>query len=312
LETECLILAAGHSARDIYSLLYERKVELQQKAFSIGVRIEHRQELVSAAQYGKAAGHPALGAANYRLSCQLPSGRSVYTFCMCPGGEVVAAASESGGVVTNGMSRFLRDGENANAALLASLTPADFGSGSSAGRGAVPAPMGKRRLSGWAAGIIPPRHSAWATFCWAARPMGPVLSGRRIRSACASVTLPAVLPAFAITALREAVPVFDRRLRGFADPDALLTGVETRSSAPVRIVRDESGQSSLRGLYPCGEGAGYAGGHTVRSRGRSAHRRKSFGENADSVKYCRQTQIVDIPTVKKVFRPTSFVQSQCD
>jgi uncharacterized FAD-dependent dehydrogenase len=259
LETECLILAAGHSARDVYSLLCERKVIMRPKPFSIGVRVEHRQALVSTAQYGKAAGHPALGAANYRLSYHLPSGRSVYTFCMCPGGEVVAAASESGGVVTNGMSRFLRDGENANAALLASLTPADFGS-------AHPL-AGVQFQRRWEEAAF---RLGGGDYTAPAQRMGDFLLGRPSNGAGAVrptyplglrfCDLAGCLPAFAITALREAVPVFDRRLRGFADPDALLTGVETRSSAPVRIVRDESGQSSLRGLYPCGEGAGYAGG----------------------------------------------------
>ncbi len=259
LETDCLILAAGHSARELYSLLCEKKAKLQPKPFSIGVRVEHRQALVNAAQYGKAAGHPALGAANYRLSCHLPTGRSVYTFCMCPGGEVVAAASESGGVVTNGMSRFFRDGENANAALLASLSPADFGS--------VHPLAGVWFQRQWEQAAF---RLGGGDYTAPAQRMGDFLLGRpSVGAGTVRPTYPlglrfcdlsGCLPAFAVAALREAVPVFDRRLRGFADPDALLTGVETRSSAPVRIVRDESGQSNLRGLYPCGEGAGYAGG----------------------------------------------------
>ncbi len=258
-ETDCLILAAGHSARDIFSLLHQKGVLIQPKPFSVGLRVEHRQALVSAAQYGSSAGHPALGAADYKLSCHLPSGRSVYTFCMCPGGEVVAAAREPGCLVTNGMSRFARDGENANAALLCSVTPADFGS--------------EHPLAGiefqrkWERAAF---LAGGGDYTAPAQRMGDFLRGRP-SAGPGSVRptyplglrwgdLEACLPGYAAAALREAVPAFDRRLRGFASPDALLTGVETRSSSPVRVVRDECGQASLRGLFPCGEGAGYAGG----------------------------------------------------
>ncbi|MDO9107968.1 MAG: FAD-binding protein [Coriobacteriia bacterium] len=259
LAAEMLILATGHSARDTFEMLAANGASLEQKPFSIGVRIEHDQRMVDRAQYGAAAKHPALGAADYKLSCHLPSGRSAYTFCMCPGGEVVAASSEEGGVVTNGMSRFARDGVNANSAFLVNVVPTDFGSDD---------PL---------AGVAFQRRWERAAFelggCDYRAPaqlLGDFLQGvgssagggveatypRRVRYG----DLSACLPQFALGALREAVPVFDRRLRGFAAADAVLTGVETRSSSPVRVLRDEAWQSNLRGVYPCGEGAGYAGG----------------------------------------------------
>ncbi len=256
---EALVLAMGHSARDTFELLHSRGARLAQKPFSIGVRIEHDRRMVDQAQYGSSAGHPALGAADYKLSCHLPSGRGVYTFCMCPGGWVVAAASEPGGVVTNGMSRYARECSNSNAAFLVSVMPEDFGGGH---------PL---------AGVHFQRHWERAAFelgggCFKApvQIMGDFLQGVP-SSAGGSVEptyprgveytdLTPCLPEFVITSLREAAPLFDRRMRGFATADAILTGVETRSSSPVRVVRDTSLQSNLRGIYPCGEGAGYAGG----------------------------------------------------
>ncbi|MDY0339671.1 MAG: FAD-dependent monooxygenase [Coriobacteriia bacterium] len=256
---EAVVIATGHSARDTFEMLYDLGATLVPKAFSLGVRIEHSQEMVDRSQYGGTAGHPALGAADYRLSCHLPSGRSVYTFCMCPGGEVVAAASEQGGVVTNGMSRFARDGANANAAFLVNVTPADF--------------CGDHPL----AGVAFQRRWERAAFELGGRDfhapgqllgdfMGGVASpgpGSVCPTYPLGVTytdLSRCLPAYVVAALREATPLFDRRLRGFSTPDAVLTGVETRSSSPVRVQRDEAMQSNLRGVYPCGEGAGYAGG----------------------------------------------------
>ncbi|NTW28920.1 MAG: FAD-dependent oxidoreductase [Coriobacteriia bacterium] len=256
---EVLILATGHSARDTFEMLHSRGANLAQKPFSIGVRIEHDQQMVNRAQYGSAAENPELGAADYKLSCHLPSGRSVYTFCMCPGGEVVAAASEPGGVVTNGMSRFARDGVNSNAAFLVNVTPPDF------------------RDDHPLAGIRFQRQWEQAAFELGGRDyrapaqlLGDFLPGT-ISSAAGGVQptyplgvryadLSQCLPEFVVSALREAAPLFDRRLRGFATADAVLTGVETRSSSPVRVLRDDSLQSNLRGVYPCGEGAGYAGG----------------------------------------------------
>lgn len=256
---QALILATGHSARDTFAMLHEAGATLAHKPFSIGVRVEHDQRAIDRSQYGSAAGHPALGAADYKLAAHLPSGRGVYTFCMCPGGYVMAAASEDGGVVTNGMSRFAREGANANAAFLVSVGPADFG-------GAHPL-----------AGVEFQRRWERAAFDLGGRDfrapaqlMGDFLRGQASSAPGAveptyprGVTwsdLSACLPEFVIESLREAAPLFDRKLRGFATPDAVLTGVETRSSSPVRVVRDESLQSNLRGVYPCGEGAGYAGG----------------------------------------------------
>lgn len=256
---EALILATGHSARDTFEMLHRNAAKLVHKAFSIGVRIEHDQHMVDRAQYGTACDHPALGAADYKLSCHLPSGRSVYTFCMCPGGEVVAATSEAGGVVTNGMSRFARDEANANSAFLVNVVPADFGDDH---------PL---------AGVHFQRRWEQAAFEMGGRDyrapaqlLGDFLQGVATSQPGAVAPsyplgvhftdLSRCLPAFAVSALREATPLFDRRLRGFATADAVLTGVETRSSSPVRVLRDDTWQSNLRGVYPCGEGAGYAGG----------------------------------------------------
>ena len=259
LETDTLILCAGHSARELFALLYEKGARLEQKPFSIGVRAEHPQLLINESQYGPFARHPALGAADYKLSAHLPGGRSGYTFCMCPGGEVAAAASEEGRLVVNGMSPFARDGRNANSAVLVNVTPADFESDH---------PL---------AGVAFQRRWEEAAFRLGggdyrapAQRLGDFLAGRPSEGGGSVVpTYPlgvrwcdvsGCLPDFAAAALREAFPLFDRKIRGFALPDAVLTGVETRSSSPVRILRDESGQSDLRGIYPCGEGAGYAGG----------------------------------------------------
>jgi len=256
---EVLILATGHSARDTFEMLHLRGATLAQKPFSIGVRIEHDQRMVDRAQYGSAAGHPALGAADYKLSCHLSSGRGVYTFCMCPGGWVVAAASEAGGVVTNGMSRFARDGANANSALLVSVSPGDFEDDH---------PLaGVRFQRRWENAAF---ELGGRDFRAPAQLMGDFLQG--VASSAAGEVQPTYplgveyadlslcLPDFAVSSLREAAPMFDRRLRGFATRDAVLTGVETRSSSPVRVQRDDTLQSNLRGVYPCGEGAGYAGG----------------------------------------------------
>lgn len=256
-----LVLAIGHSARDTFRTLHAMGVPMEPKAFSIGARIEHPQSMIDRSQYGSAAGHPALGAAEYKVNVTLPSGRGVYTFCMCPGGQVVAAASADETVVTNGMSLHARAGENANAALLVGITPADFGSND---------PLaGVAFQEKWEhAAFIAGGSNAHAP----AQKVGDLLADRP-STACGKVrpsyrpgvkwtTLRDCLPEFAYDSLREAIPQLDRRIKGFADPDAVLTGVETRSSSPVRILRDSLGQSALRGLYPTGEGAGYAGGIT--------------------------------------------------
>lgn len=256
---DALILAAGHSARDLFDLMYRKGAELQQKPFSMGVRCEHPQNLIDRAQYGTFAGHTALGAADYKLAVHLPGGRSVYSFCMCPGGYVVAAASEKGHLCVNGMSPFARDGENANAAVLCEVRPADFGSDH---------PLAGVELQRtWERAAF---LAGGGDYTAPAQLLGDFLAGRP-SEAGGSVkptyplgvkwgSLEGALPDYVLAALREAFPLFDRKLRGYAFPDAVLTGVETRSSSPVRILRDESGQSNLRGIFPCGEGAGYAGG----------------------------------------------------
>ena len=259
MEAEHLILAIGHSARDTFAMLAAAQVPMQAKAFSIGVRIEHPQSLIDFSQYGSAAGNPLLGAADYKLACHLPNGRSVYTFCMCPGGTVVAAASEVGGVVTNGMSNYDRSGRNANSALLVGITPKDFlGEGPLAGieyqrmfeqqayqlagqTYAAPAQLVKDFLQDKASSQL----GAWqATYLPGVIP----------------TDLSQCLPDFVVTSLRAALPILDKKLKGFAHDEAIMIGVETRSSSPVRILRGTDFQSELHGIYPCGEGAGYAGG----------------------------------------------------
>ena len=259
IDCETLILAVGHSARDTLEALYSRGVPMGQKAFAVGARIEHPQSLIDRAQYGAAAGHPALGAADYKLAVHLENGRGVYTFCMCPGGQVVAAASEPGRVVTNGMSYYARDGANANSALLVGVNPADFGSAHPLAGLAFQRKIEERAyaLSG---GYQAP-----------AQRVGDFLEGRPSVSLEGTVSptyLPGVvpaamedfLPAFVTEAMRAGIRLLDGKLRGFALPDALLTGPETRSSSPVRLERGEDCMSPVKGLYPCGEGAGYAGG----------------------------------------------------
>lgn len=257
---ELLLLAAGHSARDTFEMLLSRGVPMAAKPFSIGVRAEHPQRLIDRAQYGQFAGHPALGAADYHLSTHLQNGRGVYSFCMCPGGEVVAAASEPGGVVTNGMSRFARDGENANAALLVDVRPEDFGS-----EGPLAGVAFQRRWEreafrcGGGAYHAPAQRMEDFLALRESSSLGSVRA--TYLPGVVPTDLRACLPPFACESLREGIRAFACRIRGFDLPDAVLTGVETRSSSPVRILRAPNGQSTgLRGLFPVGEGAGYAGG----------------------------------------------------
>ena len=259
-----VVLAVGHSARDTFEMLHARGVFMEAKPFSIGFRIEHPQSLVDSARFGPQAGHPLLGAADYKLVHHCRNGRSVYSFCMCPGGTVVAAASEPGRVVTNGMSQYSRNERNANSAIVVGITPEDY---------APYAPEG-----GPLAGIALQRHWEARAFELGggaydapAQRVGDFLVGRpseALGSVLPSYT-PGVrlsdlgdsLPGYAIEAIREALPAFGRQIRGFAMDDALLTGVETRTSSPVRIKRGGDCQSiNTLGLYPAGEGAGYAGG----------------------------------------------------
>lgn len=254
-----LILATGHSARDTFEMLHSAGVRMVQKPFSIGVRIEHNQRAIDRAQYGSASDHPALGAAEYKLSAHLPSGRSAYTFCMCPGGEVVASTSELGGVVTNGMSYFARDGVNANSGLLVNVGPADFGADHPLA-GVEFQRRWEREAFALGGGAYRAPAQLVGDFLRGAPSTGPRTVQPTYSRGVKYTNLEGCLPDYVTSSLREAIPIFDQRLRGFSAADAVMTGVETRSSSPVRILRDESLQSSVRGLYPCGEGAGYAGG----------------------------------------------------
>lgn len=257
-DTDNIILATGHSARDTFEMLLESGADLRQKPFSIGARIEHLQSDIDEAQYGRFAGHKNLGAADYKLAVHLPDSRGVYTFCMCPGGYVVAATSEKNTICTNGMSLFARDGRNANSALLVGVGTDDFPSAH---------PL---------AGIELQRNIERAAFDMSgsyhapAQRAGDFLKGIPTRregrvsptyrpSVCFG-RIDSCLPSFITDAMREGIVLMDRKLCGFADPDAILTAPETRSSSPVRILRGENMQSNIRGLFPCGEGAGYAGG----------------------------------------------------
>ena len=257
-----VVLALGHSARDTFEMLHARGVYLEAKPFSIGFRIEHPQSVIDRARFGPQAGHPMLGAADYKLVHHGKGGRSVYSFCMCPGGTVVAATSEPGRVVTNGMSQYSRNERNANAAVVVGIEPSDF------------APYGEGPLAGIALQRALESHAftlGGENYNAPAQLVGDFLAGRASRewgdvqpSYKPGVTLGSLdsaLPDYAIAAIREALPAFERQIRGYAMHDAILTGVETRTSSPVRIKRDDSLQSlNTRGLYPAGEGAGYAGG----------------------------------------------------
>lgn len=256
-----VILAVGHSARDTFEVLHDRGVHVEAKPFAIGVRIEHPQSWIDKARYGPSAGHPVLGAAAYSLSHRCSSGRTVYSFCMCPGGRVVAATSEEGRVVTNGMSQYSRAEFNANSGLVVDIDP------------------GRDYPGGPLAGIAFQRH--WESLAFVAggsnyqapgQKVGDLLAGRPSRGDFGAVVpsyqpgvhltdLSECLPPFVLDSIREALPVFGRQMPGYDHPDVVLTGVETRTSSPVRFTRGRDLQSlNTRGLYPAGEGAGYAGG----------------------------------------------------
>ncbi|WP_027485247.1 NAD(P)/FAD-dependent oxidoreductase [Rhodanobacter sp. OR87] len=269
LRADHVVLALGHSARDTFEMLHARGVYLEAKPFSIGFRIEHPQSVIDRARFGPQAGHPMLGAADYKLvhhgkGNQGRRGRSVYSFCMCPGGTVVAATPEPGRVVTNGMSQYSRNERNANAAVVVGIEPSDFAAYDDSGSPLAGIAL-QRALESHAYVLGGENYNA------PAQRVGDFLAGRPSRD-CGEVlpsyqpgvtfgSLDSALPDYAIAAIREALPAFERQLRGYAMPDAILTGVETRTSSPVRIQRDDSLQSlNTRGLYPAGEGAGYAGG----------------------------------------------------
>lgn len=257
--TEHVVFAVGHSARDTFQMLHARGVYVEAKPFSIGFRIEHPQSMIDVCRYGKNAGNPLLGAADYKLVHHASNGRSVYSFCMCPGGTVVAATSEPGRVVTNGMSQYSRNERNANSGIVVGITPDDYpgsplagidfqrqwesrafdlGGGNYDAPGQLVGDFLAQRASTHFGSVIP-----------------SYLPGVHLGS------LDSALPDYAIAAIREALPVFDKQIKGFAMHDAVLTGVETRTSSPIRIKRNEHFQSiNTNGLYPAGEGAGYAGG----------------------------------------------------
>ena len=254
-----VVLAIGHSARDTFQVLFDRGVFIEPKPFSIGVRIEHPQSLIDRARFGVFAGNKILGAADYKLVHHCTNGRSVYSFCMCPGGTVVAATSEPGRVVTNGMSQYSRNERNANAGIVVGITPSDY-------PGDVLAGIAYQRH--WEACAF---VAGGGTYAAPVQRVGDFLAGRpsnalgavtpSYRPSVLPTDLASCLPDFAIEAIREALPAFDRQIPGFAMGDAVMTGVETRTSSPIRIRRDDEFQSiNTRGLYPAGEGAGYAGG----------------------------------------------------
>ena len=258
LETQVLVLAPGHSARDTFQMLLNRGIVLAAKPFAVGVRIEHLQSRIDSALYGRHAGHPRLPVGEYQLSYRQGE-RAVYTFCMCPGGVVVPAASEEGGVVTNGMSEYARDRANANSALVVSVGAEDFGTGPLAGV----AFQRKLEQLAFAAGGGDYRAPAQTVGCFLEGVAG--YRGGQVQPSYSIGVTPAdfskLFPAVVTDMLRQGLRRFDRSLQGFATPDAVLTGVESRTSSPVRITRDDSRQAvGVAGLYPCGEGAGYAGG----------------------------------------------------
>jgi uncharacterized FAD-dependent dehydrogenase len=259
-----VVLAVGHSARDTFFMLHDRGVYMETKPFSIGFRVEHPQSIIDQARFGPQAGHPILGAADYKLVHHCKNGRSVYSFCMCPGGTVVAATSEPERVVTNGMSQYSRNERNANAAIVVGIEPKDFAAFDNSGSPLAGIAL-QRALESRAYELGGRDYSAPGQL------VGDFIKGKP-SAAFGSVQpsykpgvhltdLAPALPDYAIEAIREALPAFDRQIRGFAMHDAVLTGVETRTSSPVRIRRGDDYQSlNTRGLYPAGEGAGYAGG----------------------------------------------------
>ena len=259
IDTENVILAIGHSARDTYEMLYDSNIEMEQKPFAIGVRVEHTQDLIDSNQYGTNKNHPKLKASEYKLTHRAKNGRSCYSFCMCPGGTVVASSSEAGMLVTNGMSEHARDKENANSAIVVSIKEEDFKS--------------KHPLAGIE---FQRKHEQLAFKLGGSNYKAPVQllkdfnnnkSSNKIGTIIPSYTRGYVLedinkclPDYVTEAIKESMEAFDKKIKGFANPDTVLTGIETRTSAPVRILRDENFNSNVKGLYPCGEGAGYAGG----------------------------------------------------
>jgi uncharacterized FAD-dependent dehydrogenase len=259
IEADHVVLAIGHSARDLFHTLHEQGVRMEAKPFSIGLRIEHPQTLIDRARFGVHAGHRALGAADYRLVHHASNGRAVYSFCMCPGGTVVAAASEPGRVVTNGMSQYSRAERNANAGIVVSITPADYPGGPLAGIAFQRTWEARAFVAGGGTYAAPAQRVADFLAGRPSTALGAVIPS--YQPGVLPTDLAGCLPEYATVAIREALAAFDRQLPGFAMGDAVLTGVETRTSSPLRMPRGADFQSvNTAGLYPAGEGAGYAGG----------------------------------------------------
>jgi len=259
LRADHVVLALGHSSRDTFAKLHERGVYMEAKPFSVGFRIEHPQGLIDRARLGQHAGHPLLGAADYKLVHHAANGRSVYSFCMCPGGTVVAATSEENRVVTNGMSQYSRNERNANAGIVVGISPADYPGGPLAGIAF------QRQLESHAFTL------GGSTYEAPGQLVGDFIAGKpstelgsvepSYKPGVHLTDLASALPEYAITAMREALPAFGKKIKGFDMHDAVLTGVETRTSSPLRITRGSDFQSlNVKGLYPAGEGASYAGG----------------------------------------------------
>ena len=265
IETRHIALAIGHSARDTFTMLHEKGVFIKAKPFSVGFRIEHEQSVIDDARFGENAGNPILGAADYKLVHHCSNGRSVYSFCMCPGGTVVAAASEEGRLVTNGMSQYSRHERNANSAIVVGISPEDYDENGSKDNVLAGIEF-QRRLEETAFKLGGENYDAPVQL------VGDFLAGRKsgehgvvepsYKPGVKYCDLSETLPAYAIEAIREALPAFERKIKGFSMADATLTAVETRTSSPINITRDKESLESIntQGLYPAGEGAGYAGG----------------------------------------------------
>jgi uncharacterized protein len=259
IEAEAVVLATGHSARDTFLELDRLGIAMERKAFAIGLRIEHPQEMVSRRQFGEGWKHPGLPVADYKLTHRSSGGRGVYTFCMCPGGYVVNSSSEPGMVACNGMSDYRRDSPNANSAVVATVGPEDFGAGGELSGLDFQRRWERLAFEAGGGGFRLPLQT-FADFL-AGRPSASLGEVRPSTRGLYSLSdLNRCLPDYAAASIKEGIQAFDRSIPGFARPDAVLTGVETRTSSPVRILRGEDFQASVRGLYPCGEGAGYSGG----------------------------------------------------
>lgn len=258
IETDTAVFAIGHSARDTFEKMYEKGLQMEKKNFSVGVRIEHKQEMINKSQYGDKTTLK-LPPAEYKLAYHGEDDRSCYTFCMCPGGVVIASSSDEGEIVTNGMSKFARDGENSNSAVLVNVTPDDF-----KGDSPLEGIYFQKELEEKAFIL------GGSNFYAPVQTVGDFLNDRKTtklgkvkptyKPGVTYVNLKDILPDFVSKTLKEGLIEFDKKIKGFADSDSILTGVETRSSSPVRIVRDDKCMSNIKGIYPCGEGAGYAGG----------------------------------------------------